>query len=255
MQNTTREHGGRRKAVALGSSLALVAGVGGLVFAGAGAANAADKSLDKSYNYTCRVVAGGSLDLGNFGVGVRAQVAVPASATRNQLIPTRKTTITLTLPETLRQATAGLLTGTHVAGSSQDAAVTISAPGASTITARIANLAAAKQAIPAASPWRIVTVGDVPAIRVPARAYSAATIGMPAKFNVSATVYQKAGTTVPVTMACSFGGSRTLGSLAISKSASKTTAKVSPKKVKAKKTKAKLKVTVAASNVPSVPAR
>ncbi|MBW9207579.1 hypothetical protein KV097_16700 [Mumia sp. zg.B17] len=239
---------GRTRLAAAATGAALVAGVGGLVIAGAPAANAADKNLNKSFNYTCRVVAGAGIDLGNFSVGVRTQVAVPTSVRRGQLIAARKTTITLTLPETLRAATTGLLQGTDVSGASNNASITVTAPGASAITAKIANLAAAKQAIPAASPWTIRTVGDVPAIRVPARAHTSATINMPARFDVAATVYQRLGTTAPVTMACSLGGSRAIGSLAIAKNASKITAKVSPKKIRAKKTKAKLAVRVAAGS-------
>ncbi|MFD1824397.1 MULTISPECIES: DUF6801 domain-containing protein [Mumia] len=239
----------RTRFAAAATSTALVAGVGGLVLAGAPAANAANVNLDKRFNYTCKVDAG-ALPLGNHVLGVRAQVQVPSVVNRNQTLPTRKTTITLTLPETLREATYDILRGRTAGGESKDAKVSLSAPGSSTLTVGIANLRAAQAAVPATAgaPWNIATVGDVPAIKVPATAHTRASFSMPAAFSIAATVINVDDVRIGVTLACKTAGSRVIGSVAINKNASKVAAKVSPKKIKAKKTKAKIAVTVSAGS-------
>lgn len=239
----------RTRLAAASTGAALVAGVGGLVIAGAPAANAANVNLDKRFNYTCKVDAG-ALPLGNHTIGVRTQVTVPSVVSRNQTLPTRKTTITLTLPETLRDATYNLINGRTAGGESKDAKVTISAPGAAALTVGIANLRAPQAPVPATagSPWNIATVGDVPAIKVPARAHTRASFSMPAAFSIAATVVNAGGTSIPVSLACKTSAARVIGSVSIAKNAAKVTAKVSPKKIKAKKTKAKLAVKVSAGS-------
>ncbi|MBW9214679.1 Ig-like domain repeat protein [Mumia sp. zg.B53] len=212
---------GRTRLAAAATGAALVAGVGGLVIAGAPAANAADQPLSKSFNYTCAVDAAGT-PLGNHIVGVKAEVTVPSSVSQNQVIPPRKTKITLTLPETLRNATVQLLGGKTAGGYSDNASITLSAPPAASITARIANLKAPQTPIPqtAGGAWVIPTVGDVPSIKVPATAGSLATIAMPAAFLIKSTVIDGSGKAVggadAVKLNCALSGDRSLGTIPIS---------------------------------------
>ncbi|MBW9210078.1 Ig-like domain repeat protein [Mumia sp. zg.B21] len=177
---------------------ALVAGtLSAFGLAAAGPA-AADTDLVKDYNYKCNVDAAG-LPLGVWDVGVRAAVEVPDSVVAGETIPPRKTQITLTMPEELRIQTVGLLRAKTAGGKSTDAAITITAPGVSEpLVVPIGNLVSPQTDVPTSPnvPWIIPTEGDVPAITVPAGASEAATLRMPARFTVAATLLTADGTVV-----------------------------------------------------------
>ncbi|TNC46508.1 Ig-like domain-containing protein [Mumia zhuanghuii] len=184
---------------------------------GAGAAAAAD--LNRDFVYTCNVVAAG-LPLGDHQVGVNARVTVPDQVVPGEVIPTRKTQITLTLPETLRNATYGLLGARSASGYSNDSSISVTAEGVpDTFTYPIANLAADWSPVPpdATTPWQIPTEGDVPPITVPStedypnlELPTDAVIHMPGTFNVIASLRNAAGELVggegAVTMRCSING-------------------------------------------------
>jgi len=236
----------RTRLAAVATGTALVAGAGGLVLAGAPAANAT--VFTKSYTYVCGVTAAG-LNLNNHNVGVKASVDLPSKVAPGQTIAKRTTSITLTIPETLRAATYGLLGARKAGGYSNDASVTIAAPGAATQTVRIANLKSAPVPVPpnVGDAWNIPTRGDVPAVKIPTGARTTGTVGMPSRFTVRATIYNAAGAVIDkpdtVVMNCSFGGDRTLAKIAIGKATAKiASAKATPKKIKAKKTRAKVSV-------------
>ncbi|MGH1564346.1 DUF6801 domain-containing protein [Mumia sp. DW29H23] len=159
----------------------------------AGAAGPAsdDRAIDKSYDYTCNVVAGegaGAIDLGKHVVGVRAQVDVPEAATPGEVVASRQTTITLTMPETLRKATVVMLSGKSAGGESKDAAVEMELGGQKQ-SFPISGLSAPQTPIPATvgAPWVIPTQGTVPAITVPDLT-GTATLSMPAAFTVEAVI-------------------------------------------------------------------
>ncbi|KHL12169.1 UNVERIFIED_CONTAM: hypothetical protein LK11_38105 [Mumia flava] len=214
----SREAGSRSRLAALATSAALVAGAGGLVVASAPAASAAP--VEEDYDYTCAVDAAG-LSLGDHIVGVNAKVVVPDAVAPNQVVPPRKTQITLTLPETLRNATYVLLSGRTAGGYSDDAAVRLTDSGSVDKTIPIKNLSSPPVPVPASpgASWVIPTEGDVPAIRIPASATGTGTLSMPAQFTVKATVYTANGEPVggpdKVVMDCSFGGDATLATMPI----------------------------------------
>ena len=213
-----------RRAVGSLTAGALVAGtLSAFGLATAGPATAADKPLDKSFDYACAVVAGG-LPIGTHTVGVRAQVEVPDQVAPGEVIPSRATTITLNLPETLRNATYGLLSGRTAGGASNDATISITAPGVpEALVVPINNLSAPQSPVPGTpgATWTIPTQGDVPAITVPSTATDAATLHMPGRFTVAATVINDKGEKVggvdgAVTMDCTLGGqSDVLGAIPI----------------------------------------
>ncbi|KAA1422321.1 tandem-95 repeat protein [Mumia zhuanghuii] len=220
-----------RKPLSLTASGALVAGMAVSVTAlGTSAAQADDVQLDKNFTYTCNVVAAG-LPLGDHAVGVNAKVVIPDAVDPGTEIPGRKTQITLTLPETLRNATYGLLSARTASGYSNNANISITVPGITDpFVYPIANLAAPWSPVPASStpPWQIPTEGDVPAIDVPSPAEypglqlpTTGTIHMPASFNVIASLRNANGDLVggegAVTMACALptGSDRTFGTFGI----------------------------------------
>ncbi|WP_167005555.1 Ig-like domain-containing protein [Mumia sp. ZJ430] len=207
-----------RKPLSLVASGALVAGVAATVTTlGAGAAQAAD--LNRDFTFTCNVVAAG-LPLGDHAVGVNAKVSVPDQVAPGEVIPTRKTQITLTLPETLRNATYGLLGARQASGYSNDSSITVTAEGVPDVfTYPIANLAADWTPVPAdaSTPWKIPTEGDVPPITVPStedypdlELPTDAVIHMPKAFNVVASLRNAAGELIggegAVSMKCALSG-------------------------------------------------
>ncbi|PJJ58400.1 hypothetical protein CLV56_2651 [Mumia flava] len=198
-----------RRPLAAFASGALVAGTALTATAlGAGTAYAAD--LDENFNYDCNVVAAG-LPLGIHDVGVRAQVTVPDEVSPGEAIPPRETQITLTMPETLRNATYVLLSARQAGGYSDDASISITAEGyPDTLTYPIENLSAPFSPVPpnVGDLWQIPTVGDVPQIDVPTDVTvpGSTTIHMPAAFNVTASLLNANGDLIggegAVTMAC-----------------------------------------------------
>ncbi|WP_370617156.1 DUF6801 domain-containing protein [Mumia qirimensis] len=200
-----------RRAVGSVTAGALVAGtLGAFGLAAAGPAAAATQ-LDKSFVYACAVTASG-LSIGTHDVGVRAQVEVPDSVAAGEVIPERRTTITLAMPETLRSATYGLLSARSAGGSSSDASISITAPGVDDpLEVGINGLAAPQGPVPGpGGTWTIPTQGDVPAITVPVGATEGATLHMPSAFTVNATIKDAAGTSIggenAVTMRCNLSG-------------------------------------------------
>lgn len=170
---------------------------------------AADRPIDQSYTYRCDVVAGeapGGLPLGTHDVGVRTRVDVPATVAPGESVSSRSTQIALTMPETLRVATVGLLSGKSAGGSSEDAAVDMEF-GGDVQSYVIQGLSAPQTPIPAqvGESWVIETEGTVPVIEAP-DAVGTATLSMPARFTVTATVHTepvgKPPLDVPATMDC-----------------------------------------------------
>ncbi|MGH1563557.1 Ig-like domain-containing protein [Mumia sp. DW29H23] len=220
-----------RRPLSLAASGALVAGMAVSVTAlGTAAAQADDVQLNKDFTYTCNVVAAG-LPLGDHAVGVNAKVVIPDVVSPGEEIPARKTQITLTLPETLRNATYGLLGARQASGYSNNASISITVPGITDpFVYPIANLAAPWSPVPASStpPWQIPTEGDVPVIPVPTQAEypglslpTTGTIHMPRAFNVTASLRNAAGDLIggegAVTMACTLPAANddTFGTFAI----------------------------------------
>lgn len=219
-------------AAALLSSAAVVA------FGVPAGAASTSQTLSKSFNYTCAVTAGGS-SLGNFTIGVGANVVVPTAVYPAQTIPSRTVKIALTLPEALRAATTGLLKGDSVSGSSTNAYVTATSNKV-TQTYKIPKLSAPSAKIPGASPWVINASGTVPAMKTAASAKTSAVIGMPSKFTVNAVVNAGSDSptgspNIPVIMACTGPSDKTLGSITVKPDKVPTAAaiKVSTKKNKA----------------------
>jgi len=207
---------GRR---ALGSLTAGALVAGTLSAFGLASANPAlaAANLAKNYNYKCNVDAAG-LPLGVWDVGVHAAVEVPDSVVAGETIPARKTQITLTMPEGLRGATVELLGAKTAGGKSTDASITVTAPGVSDpLVVPIGNLSAPQTDVPTevGASWKIPTEGDVPAITVPAGATEAATLRMPAHFNIAATLVRTDGGLVgsegAVKMACDLDAAGTNG--------------------------------------------
>ncbi|KHL15616.1 hypothetical protein CLV56_1040 [Mumia flava] len=202
-----------RRQLSLAASGALIAGTAlSAAVLGSGPAQAAD--LNQDFTYGCDTVAAG-LPLGVQSVNVNAKVTVPDEVEPGEVIPTRKTQITLTLPETLRNATYGLLAARQAGGASEDAAITVTADGYSGEDSyTIQNLSAPFTPVPATAgdPWLIPTEGDVPAITVPADATpgGVTTIHMPGAFNITASLLNASGGYVggegAVTMACTLQG-------------------------------------------------
>ncbi|MDN5851531.1 MAG: hypothetical protein L0K86_01555 [Actinomycetia bacterium] len=180
--------------------------------------------LSKEFAYKCHVVVG-NLDIGLHRVDVRAEVSVPVSVAPGTTIPGRKTQITLTLSETLRSATAGLIKGQAASGYSDDSTMTLTVDGKSR-QVPIANLSAPRTPIPQeeGALWRIPTEGDVPAIEVPADAKGVIGMAMPEKFSVVATVHRtkKDGGNLPATMDCKGPRKRDLGTIALRQDIDKT---------------------------------
>ncbi|MGH1564528.1 DUF6801 domain-containing protein [Mumia sp. DW29H23] len=219
LQTKSARATGRTRLAAASTSAALVAGVGGLVLAGAPAAHAADQNLNKNFQYSCDLDAGGGIVVPDNNVGVNAKVVVPTSVSPNQLISARKTQITLTMPESLRNATYTLLGGRKAGGYSNDASIKIADSGSASLTVPIKNLSSPPVTVPATAgaSWIIPTQGDVPAIKLPTTATGTATLTMPAAFTIQAQIYTASNTKLEVKLDCSItSADTTLGTIAIS---------------------------------------
>jgi len=220
--------------IALPVTAALVGGTFAAVGFSAPAQAAGSQAIDKSFTYTCVVVANGNLPLGTHEIPVRTVTKIPTTVFRGERIAPTPVSITLSMPNELRDGT--LLLGNSVSGSSTNAAVTLTSAGRA-MTVRIPSLAAAKAPIPTDSAWTIPAKGTVPAITAPSYTSGSATLSMPTGFKVTATIYRSNGQTVPATMDCTTTADRTLGSVRQVNAAPKAprTVKVVTKKNKAKK--------------------
>ncbi|KHL18516.1 hypothetical protein CLV56_2652 [Mumia flava] len=211
-----------RRPSAVVAATAVLAGSGLTGILASGPAHAA--ALDADFDYACNVTAAG-LALGDHAVEVNARVDVPDRVDPGEILAPRTTTITLTLPETLRHATYSLLNARQAGGASDDAAVTVSVDGVDGAQSYpIESLSAPFSPVPsdATEPWRIATSGDVPAITVPeaADAPGEARVHMPSAFSVSASLLDANGGLVggdgAVAMACTFDGdSDVLGTIPV----------------------------------------
>ncbi|WP_286928056.1 DUF6801 domain-containing protein, partial [Aeromicrobium sp. UBA7512] len=172
-------------------------------------------TLEKNFLYKCEVVAGG-LNLGIQDIGVLASTSVPDTVTPGQVIPETPVNITLTMPELLRQSTALLLGGREASGASTNSAVTLTT-GGQTTTIAIPNLGAPRTPIPqvANEPWLIPATGLVPPITTPDYAVDSVVIGMPASFNITATIFKADNSTIPSTLACNGPADLALGSIGV----------------------------------------
>ncbi|UYM03339.1 DUF6801 domain-containing protein [Solicola gregarius] len=208
-----------RRACTTSLAATMVAGAVGLVaVTSAPSASAADVPLDKDFMYRCEVVAGG-LNIGTYGISINAKVSVPASVAPGDTVPPRKTQITLSMPEQLRDATVKMLKGDAASGFSKNATVDLTING-KVQRLPIANLASPKLDVPqqAGEPWIIPTEGDVPAIDVPDNATGVIDMAMPKAFDVTATVYRSPDLgDLPATMDCIGPKNRKLGSIAVEK--------------------------------------
>ena len=77
--------------------------------------------MTKSLDYKCKVTAGDLNLSGKEGfrlIGVEATSTIPTSVYAGEVIKPTPVSITLTLPEVLRESTVGLLGGTHAYGGS-----------------------------------------------------------------------------------------------------------------------------------------
>lgn len=224
--------------IALPVTAALVGGTLVALGAAAPAQAGGSQAVTKTFDYTCRVIAG-PLDLDEHVIGVTASAKVPTTAFRGERIAPTPVSITLAMPELLRESTVVLLGGTDAEGKSTDAAITLASAGR-TLNVKIPSLAAAKTAIPqtAGQPWLIPAKGTVPSFVVPNTLTSTATIGLPAKFTVTATVHvNRPAKTLPATLDCARTGDLTLATVRQVNAAPKApkTIKVTTKKNKAKK--------------------
>lgn len=176
---------------------------------------AEDVALSKSFDYTCDVTAGG-LNLGSHVIGVLAETTVPSRVQVGEVISERGVSITLTLPELLRQSTAMLLQGREAEGASTDSSITLTTAGQTSMVA-IADLRSARTPIPqvANEPWRIPATGTVPAITVPDYADVSVRLGMPQAFTIDATIHKADGSTVPSDLTCAGPGELGLGSIPV----------------------------------------
>ncbi|WP_286930444.1 MULTISPECIES: DUF6801 domain-containing protein [Aeromicrobium] len=163
----------------------------------------------------CEVVAGG-LNLGNHDIGVLAETTVPGSVRPGETIAERGVSITLTMPELLRESTVLLLGGRSAEGGSTDAAITLTT-GGQTSTVAIPNLSSPRTDIPqqAGSPWLIPASGTVPSITVPAYAAESVALGMPQDFTIAATIHTTS-TTLPAALTCAGPSALDLGSIPVS---------------------------------------
>lgn len=201
------------RVLATGAVAALSAGA--LSVIGATSATAAPKTLEGNFAYKCGVIAGG-LDLGVQDINVKASTVVPDAVSPGEVIPSTAVNITLTMPELLRQSTALLLGGREASGASTDSAVTLTTGGQTTSVA-IPSLGAPRTPIPqtANEPWLIPATGTVPPITTPAYATGTVAIGLPAVFNITATIYKADNSTIPSSLSCTGPASLTLGTIAV----------------------------------------
>lgn len=223
--------------VALPVTAALVGGTFAAIGVASPAQAGGSQPVNKSFDYECNVVAGG-LPLGEHIIGVTAVAKVPATAFRGERIAPTPVSITLKMPELLRESTVQLLGGTAASGQSNDAAIAL-ASGGRTTTIRIPSLAAAKTAIPqvANEPWLIPAKGTVPAFVVPNTLTTTASLSLPKAFTITAKVDVRNNQTVDANLTCASAGALGLASVRQVNAAPKAprAIKVVTKKNKAKK--------------------
>jgi len=219
--------------IALPVTAALVGGTFATVGLASPAHAGGSQAVDKSFEYICQVKVGG-LTFKDQKVGVRTVAKVPTTAFRGERIAPTPVSITLAMPDTLRNGTR--LVGDAASGSSTDAAITLTSAGRA-LNVRIPSLSAAKTAIPESTPWTIAASGVVPAITTPSYLSGSATLSLPPRFTVTATIYNDEFGNENATMDCATTVDRVFASIRQVNAAPKAprAIKVTTKKNKAKK--------------------
>lgn len=198
----------------------LVAGTiaGAVIGAAAPATAKPGISVDVTHNFNsmCRVTIGDLHIPALQRVKASMATTVEAPLVPGSIQPAHDVSVTLTMPNTLKNA-ASALRITHAEGHSPDSAVNIKLPIAppgddTTVTNRIAlkNLAAPKARIPKKGKWKIVSTGTVPKIEVPGFAGNGSSTGgdtaqfsLPSKFTIKAKLSsRKTGKSYKSTMKC-----------------------------------------------------
>lgn len=231
--------------IALPVTAALVGGTFATLGVAAPAQAGGSQAVEKTFVYTCDVVAGG-LGLGKHDINVTAVAKAPTTAFRGERIPATPVSITLGMPEDLRKPTVALVGGYAAEGSSTDAAITLSSGGRTTAV-RIPSLKAAKTDIPQteSTPWTIPAKGVVPSIVTPNTLKGSAVLGLPAAFTVTATLYvNRPSKTAPATLDCTSTADLALATVKQVNAAPKASRALT---VKVKKNKAK-KFTIRATD-------
>ena len=227
----------RSSLVARRIALPITAALVGGTFASAGLAAPAHaggaQAVDKTFAYICQVKVG-SLQFKDQPVSVRTVARVPATAFRGERIAPTPVAITLGMPNTLRDGTR--LVGDSVSGGSTDAAIALTSAGR-TLNVRIPSLSAPKTAIPESTPWTIAAKGTVPAITTPNYLTGSASLSLPTRFTVTATVYNAEFGNTTAAMDCATTADRTFAAIRQVNAAPKAprAIKVTTKKNKAKK--------------------
>lgn len=218
--------------IALPVTAALVGGTFAAVGFSAPAHAGGAQTIDKTFDYTCDVVVG-DLPVNDQAIKVRTVAKVPTTVFRGERIAPTPVTITLGMPDALRDVT--VLFGTSVSGKSTNAILGLASAGR-TLGVRIPLLSATNAPIPSDTAWTIPAKGTVPAITAPAYTTGSATLTMPARFNVTATITGPRATT-PATMDCTTAAPGLLATIRQVNAAPKAprTVKVVTKKNKAKK--------------------
>jgi len=218
--------------IALPVTAALVGGTFATVGFSAPAHAGGAQAIDKTFEYVCDVVVG-TLPVDDQKIQVRTVAKVPTTVYRGERIAPTPVTITLGMPDALRDVT--VLFGTSVSGQSTNATLGLSSAGR-TLSVRIPKLSASNAPIPSDSAWTIPAKGTVPAITAPAYTTGSATLTMPARFNVTATISGPRADT-PATMDCTTTAPGQLATIRQVNAAPKAprTVKVVTKKNKAKK--------------------
>lgn len=181
---------------ALLASAATVGVVGGTTVA-------ADAAPAKgTYAYKCKANVGGN-PVGTAKVKVTVKTKLPAKVKRGKKLAKRPISVSLRLPENLRQG-ARALGATHASGKVRGAALNVKI-GKLSRKAKISDLKAKKAKIPtqAGKPWKVKAKGKLAAIKVPNKTKAKKVkLSVPKRFKATAKLYRKDGAPIKANLSC-----------------------------------------------------
>lgn len=192
MQNRTGS--AARKTLVMTASGALLATAATAGVLGGTTVSADAGTVHKSYTYKCKATAGGT-DLGTQTVKVKVKAKLPAKVKRGKAIAKRPVTVSLRLPESLRQAAVDLLGAHHASGKASKAKMGVKI-GKKNSSVALKGLTAKKAKIPteAGKPWNVTAKGTIAKIAVPKRTKAKRVqLSVPKRFEVAAKLYTDDG--------------------------------------------------------------
>lgn len=189
----------RTRAVATSASLVLIASA---VVATAAPASADSARTTGSYDYRCKIKAGG-FSVSPAKVRVTVSAKVPKRVEAGSKVGKRRVRVTLRVPEVVRDNAVNILGARKASGHARGATMHVKV-GKSRYRVPVKHLRAKKARIPRRSgaTWKIRARGTLSAFKIPKKASGKAKISVPKRLDVRAKLYRRNGSTFKGSLRC-----------------------------------------------------